>query len=155
MFKEKLVELRKLHNETQEALAYRLHVSRSLVAKWEQGRSFPSINELNKICEIYEIEFEQLLSKNELKDQYGIILKKYLKEVKPLKYSKLTIDGGLMDYLLEEEKYLYEFADIVKLYLKDTYPEPKTHEFIVMAKYNNMIESMVEEFVRSEIIKII
>ena len=32
MFKEKLVELRKLHNETQEALAYRLHVSRSLVA---------------------------------------------------------------------------------------------------------------------------
>ena len=76
MFKEKLVELRKSHNETQEALAYRLHVSRSLVAKWEQGRSFPSINELNKICEIYKIEFEQLLSKNELKDQYGIILKK-------------------------------------------------------------------------------
>lgn len=25
MFKEKLVELRKLHNETQEALAYRIH----------------------------------------------------------------------------------------------------------------------------------
>mgnify|MGYP003293591709 CR=1 FL=1 len=73
---------------------------------------------------------------------YGIILKKYLKEVKPLKYSKLTIDGDLMDYLLEEEKYLYKFADMVKLYLKDTYPEPKTHEFIVMAKYNQMIDSL-------------
>lgn len=84
--------------------------------------------------------------------RYGIILKKYLKEVKPMKYSKLTIDGTLMDYLLEEEKYLYEFADIVRLYLKDTYPEPKTHEFIVMAKYNQMIDSMVEEFVRNEII---
>ena len=35
--------------------------------------------------------------------KYGIILKKYLKEVKPLKYSKLTMDGDLMDYLLEEE----------------------------------------------------
>lgn len=44
---------------------------------------------------------------------------------------------------------------MIRLYLKSTYPEPKTHEFIVMAKYNNMIESMVEEFVRSEIIKII
>lgn len=87
--------------------------------------------------------------------RYGILLKKYLKEVKPIKYSKLTIDGDLMDYLLEEEKYLCKFADIVRLYLKDTYPEPKTHEFIVMAKYNQMIDSMVEEFVRSEITKIV
>lgn len=87
--------------------------------------------------------------------RYGILLKSYLKEVKPMKYSKLTIDGTLMDYLLEEEKYLYGFADIVRLYLKDTYPEPKTHEFIVMAKYNQIIDSMVEEFVRSEITKIV
>ena len=87
--------------------------------------------------------------------RYGILLKNYLKEVKLMKYSKLTIDGTLMDYLLEEEKYLYGFADIVRLYLKDTYPEPKTHEFIVMAKYNQMIDSMVEEFVRSEITKIV
>lgn len=87
--------------------------------------------------------------------RYGILLKKYLKEVKPMKYSTLTIDGTLMDYLLEEEKYLYEFADIVRLYLKDTYPEPKTHEFVVIAKYNQIIENMVEEFVRSEIMKIV
>lgn len=87
--------------------------------------------------------------------KYGIILKKYLKEVKPLKYSKLTIDGDLMNYLLEGEKYLYKFADMVRLYSKDTYPEPKTHEFIVMTKYNQMIDSMVEEFVKSEITKIV
>lgn len=87
--------------------------------------------------------------------RYGIILKKYLKEVKPMEYNKLTIDGTLMDYLLEEEKYLYEFADMVRLYLKDAYPEPKTHEFIVIAKYNQMIENMVEEFVRNEITKIV
>ena len=87
--------------------------------------------------------------------KYGIILKNYLKEVKPLKYSKLTIDGDLMDYILEEEKYLYKFADMVRLYLKNTYPEPKTHEFIVMDKYNQMIDSIVEEFVRNEITKIV
>ena len=56
-----------------------------------------------------------------------------------------------MDYLLEEEKYLYKFADMDRLYLKDAYQEPKTHEFIVMAKYNQMIDNMVEEFVRIEI----
>lgn len=87
--------------------------------------------------------------------KYGILLKKYLKELNPIKYSKLTINCELMDYLYEEEKYLYEFANMVKLFLKEQYPEPKTHEFIVMAQYNNMIDNMVEEYVRNEIMKIV
>lgn len=87
--------------------------------------------------------------------KYGALLKKYLKELKPLKYNKLIIDGDLMDYLFEEEKYLYEFANMVRLFLKHKYPEPKTHEFIVMAQYNNMIDNMVEEYVRNEIMKIV
>ena len=44
---------------------------------------------------------------------------------------------------------------MVQIFLKHKYPEPKTHEFIVIAKYNQMIENMVEEFVRSEITKIV
>ena len=87
--------------------------------------------------------------------KYGIILKKYLKEVKPLKYSKLTIDGSLMDFLYDKEKYLYKYADMVRLFLKHQHPEPKTHEFIVMAQYNNMIDNMVEEYMRNEIMKIV
>lgn len=87
--------------------------------------------------------------------RYGMLLKKYLKELNPMKYSKMTIDCSLMDFLYEEEKYLYKFADIVRLFLKEQYPEPKTHEFIVMAQYNNMIDNMVEEYVRSEIMKIV
>jgi len=35
------------------------------------------------------------------------------------------------------------------------HPEPKTHEFIVMAQYNNMIDNMVKEYVRNEIMKIV
>ena len=87
--------------------------------------------------------------------RYGILLNKYLKELNPMKYSRPTIDGSLMDFLYDKEKYLYEFADMVRLFLKHQHPEPKTHEFIVMAQYNNMIDNMVEEYVRSEIIKIV
>lgn len=76
MFKEKLIEERKKHEDTQDSLAFKLNVSRSLVAKWEQGRSFPSLDDINKICEIYSIEFDYLLSKNELKERYGIVEKK-------------------------------------------------------------------------------
>ena len=33
--------------------------------------------------------------------RYGMLLKKYLKELNPIKYSKLTIDCSLMDFLYE------------------------------------------------------
>lgn len=35
------------------------------------------------------------------------------------------------------------------------HPEPKTHEFIVMAQYSNMIDNMVEKYVKNEIMKIV
>lgn len=76
--------------------------------------------------------------------RYGMLLKKYLKELTPMKYSRLTIDGSLMDFLYDEEKYLYKYADMVGLFLKSQHPEPKTHEFIVLAQYNNMVDSMQE-----------
>lgn len=34
-----------------------------------------------------------------------MLLKKYLKELNPMKYSRLTIYGDLMDFLYDEEKY--------------------------------------------------
>lgn len=83
--------------------------------------------------------------------KYGIILKKYLKEYKPIKYSELTINCSLMDYLYEKEKELIEYKTFIEKELKQTYPEPKTNEFIVMARYNNMIESIVDEYVLNKI----
>ena len=87
--------------------------------------------------------------------RYGILLKKYLQDVKPIKYSSLIIDGSLMDFLLDKEQYLYKFAEMIRLQLQDAYPQPTTHEFVVMAKYVNLIDSMVEEFVRDEIMRIV
>lgn len=52
-----------------------------------------------------------------------------------------------MDYLYEKEKELIEYSASIEKQLKETYPFPKTNEFIVMAMYNNMIESMLEEYV--------
>ena len=87
--------------------------------------------------------------------KYGILFETYFKKVHPAKYKELLKNNSLMDYLLEEELYLYKFADMTKLYLKNIYPKPKTHEFTVMAKYNLMIKNMVEEYVRHEITKIV
>ena len=83
--------------------------------------------------------------------KYGIKLKKYLKAYKPIKYSELTLNCTLMDYLYEKEKILKEYSSTVEKQLKKTYPVPKTNEFIVMARYNNMIDSIVEEYVLNHI----
>ncbi len=87
--------------------------------------------------------------------KYGIIIKNYLKEYKPIKYSELTIKCTLMDYLYEKEKEIIKYKVSVEKQLKQTYPEPKTNEFIVMAQYNNMIESIIEEYIMNKIITII
>lgn len=83
--------------------------------------------------------------------KYGILFKKYLKEYKPIKYSELTINCSLMDYLYKREKELIEYKTFIEKQLKQTYPEPKTNEFIIMARYNNIIESMVKKYVLNKI----
>ena len=42
-FNEKLIELRKHSNLTQEELAKSLFVSRTAISKWESGRGLPNI----------------------------------------------------------------------------------------------------------------
>lgn len=87
--------------------------------------------------------------------KYGILVKKYLKEYYPIRYSELTINCTLMDYLYKKENELIEYANNTKKQLKEIYPEPKTHEFVVMVRYNNMIESMIDEYVYDVLLKII
>lgn len=48
-FNDKLQELRKRENLTQEELAEILHVSRAAVSKWESGRGLPNIDSLKDI----------------------------------------------------------------------------------------------------------
>lgn len=87
--------------------------------------------------------------------KYGIKIKKYLKEYYPIKYNELIINCTLMDYLYTKEQELLEYSASIEKQLKKIYPAPKTNEFIVMARYNNMIKSMVDEYVIDKMIKIV
>jgi len=68
MFKDKLKELRKKKEISQEKLASEIFVSRSAVAKWEQGRGVPSKESLELLCKYFEIDENELLDKNEAID---------------------------------------------------------------------------------------
>ena len=60
-FKDRLRELRKEKRITQEMLGREIHVSRSLVAKWEAGLGVPNEDLLDALCLYFGVEQKQLL----------------------------------------------------------------------------------------------
>ena len=65
-FHEKLQELRKNRNLTQEELAEALFVSRTAISKWESGRGYPSIDSLKEISHYFSVTIDELLSNEKL-----------------------------------------------------------------------------------------
>jgi len=65
-FHEKLQQLRKQHNLTQEQLAERLFVSRTAVSKWESGRGYPNLDSLKSISKLFSVSMDELLSNEAL-----------------------------------------------------------------------------------------
>ncbi|MDD4850754.1 MAG: helix-turn-helix domain-containing protein [Gemmiger sp.] len=63
---QKLQELRKQKNLTQEELAEILFVSRTAISKWESGRGYPSIDSLKAIAGYFSITIDELISGQEL-----------------------------------------------------------------------------------------
>jgi len=65
-FHEKLQQLRKQNQLTQEQLAEQLYVSRTAVSKWESGKGYPNIQSLKCISKLFSVTIDQLLSSDEL-----------------------------------------------------------------------------------------
>ena len=68
-FKDRLKNLRLSKNVTQQELALKIFVSRSAVAKWENGLGIPSDINLKALCEFFEVEESWLLDRNDLKTE--------------------------------------------------------------------------------------
>lgn len=65
-FNEKLQELRKARNLTQEELAGAIFVSRTAVSKWESGRGYPSIESLKELSRFFSVSIDELISPDEV-----------------------------------------------------------------------------------------
>lgn len=68
LFSEKLYQLRKEKNITQEELAQLIFVSRSAIAKWEQGRGTPTSEILEKIASVFNLSLTELIAGTEIKN---------------------------------------------------------------------------------------
>lgn len=68
-FGEKLFELRKEKNLSQEEVADRLNVSRQSVSKWETNQSVPDFDKIIPLCELFGIGAEELLTGKKPEEQ--------------------------------------------------------------------------------------
>lgn len=65
-FHEKLQNLRKQKNLTQEQLAEKLYVSRTAISKWESGRGYPGIDSLKEIARFFHVTVDELIGPEEI-----------------------------------------------------------------------------------------
>lgn len=69
MLGERLYELRRKKNLSQEEMAEKLGVSRQTISKWETNQSQPDFDKIIPICQLYDISSEELLTgKKAIKD---------------------------------------------------------------------------------------
>lgn len=63
-FGENLQYLRKKKNITQEELAEQMEVSRQSVSKWESGGSYPDMEKMTQICDLFSCDLDVLIRGN-------------------------------------------------------------------------------------------
>ena len=82
--------------------------------------------------------------------KYGTIYKNYLKEYKKAMYYNLKSKGKLEEHCYQRELQLKELRERLEEQIKLKNPPPKTYEFIVMAKYNQMLDEVLNELLLKE-----
>ena len=71
MFSDNLIQLRKLHQMTQEDLAEIVGVSRQAVAKWESGESIPDLEKSRLLADAFNVSLDDLVN-HEKDDNMGL-----------------------------------------------------------------------------------
>lgn len=71
MIGERLQEIRKDHNDTQQSLADKLHATLFAVRCWEQNKSDPSHDTLVAICRLYDVSADYLLGLTDIDPVYA------------------------------------------------------------------------------------
>ena len=63
-FGDNLQNLRKLKKMSQEKLAEKVDVSRQSISKWERGESYPTMNNIMTLCEIFNCNINELVQES-------------------------------------------------------------------------------------------
>ncbi len=71
MFRDNLIQMRKIHQMTQEDVAEKVGVSRQAVAKWESGDTVPDLDKCKILADLFGVSLDDLAN-YESKDNLGL-----------------------------------------------------------------------------------
>lgn len=103
MFADKLKELRKERQLTQQQLADKLGVSRSAIAMWERGEREPNFETAEAIADTFNIRLDMLIGQAQIDD--------YFMELKKAQLKKAIFGHDVPDAMLDE---VLEYAKFVE-----------------------------------------
>lgn len=85
--------------------------------------------------------------------KYGEMILTNLEKNYPFRKQELEREGKLEIKILEREKHILELKEQIEKQIKDNYKAPDTHEISVLAKYQKMIDGLVDEVLIKEILQ--
>lgn len=140
-FKDKLKELRRQIGVSQQQLADDLHISRSVIAKWETGLALPNDEYLELLAKYFKVKKEELIEN--YKNEKVIVTKtKSISNMKKIIIGLVTIIiiiAGLFTcfYMSLQPKKLSKYINKLGANYELSIYDCKTNEWHVFDKYEN------------------
>ena len=85
--------------------------------------------------------------------KYGNIILTNMEKNYPYRKQELELTGELNLKIFEREKYILKLKEQVEKQIKEKYKAPDTHEISVLAKYQKMIDGLVDEALMKDILQ--
>ena len=100
-FSQKVVLLRNQADMTQEQLSEKLEVPRELISRWESGPAMPDADGLQKICDIFQVPLDWLLTNINRSERRGKPVEDKPPLITPLLVSSIvTLLAGILCLIL-------------------------------------------------------
>lgn len=119
MLADKLSSLRKARGLTQEELALELFISRSMIAKYETGKAYPTNEILQKLSDYFNISVDELVQKEELIDEHSKTLENNMSRNNKLVVAValvgiliLAVVGVLATIEIQTTEYVVDYAQV-------------------------------------------
>lgn len=104
---EKIFELRKQKNLSQEEVADKLNVSRQTISKWETNQSTPDFDKIVPLCELFEISTDELLKGIKEKDQEEVKEPKIITKQDVREKTAKVISTSIFTYIAAVAVFLF------------------------------------------------
>ena len=85
--------------------------------------------------------------------KYGNMILTNMEKNYTYRKQELELTGELNLKIFEREKYILKLKEQVEKQIKEKYKAPDTHEISVLAKYQKMIDGLVDEALMKDILQ--